>query len=178
MHPKLILFCAYPVTGKTELATYMERELGFARVDWDKIAKESEIYDPSKVPKGYDFRDEAFRRTLTERDQHLSQNKDVVIDSPATDVFSKERLLDTNTRCQKYTIVIEVPKRFHLKLLRKRCPDAIFGLEAVYEIQEGAWWADPIYDKISSEIIRLRNWYFGSLSSMKRKIRRTLENST
>jgi len=177
MPPKLVVFCAHPVTGKTELATYMERELGFARVDWDKLTRESEIHDRSKAHPGCDYIDESWRRTLAERDQFLAQNRNVVIDSPATNISSRDRLLDSSTECKRYTIVIEIPNRFHLKLLKKRCPRTEIDINAVYEIHECSWWGDPQYNRIPSEIIRLRNWYWGSLSSMKKAIKRKLENA-
>ena len=177
MHPKLVVFCAYPVTGKTELAAYLEREFGFARVDWDKLTKESEMREPTKAPQGYNFIEEAFRRTLAERDQFLAQNRDVIIDSPATEISSRQRLFTAALPCDKYTIVIDISERFHLALLRKRCPETSFGLEAVYGIREGSWYADPLHDRTHSKIIRLKNSCLFGLRRMKKRLKNELEKS-
>gem|GEM_PF-4174794 len=185
----------FPGSGKTAIASYLEQELGFARVDWDRHCKESERPGPAPELKqvvtefdegdisctvisyegggGYDYRDEAWKRLLCERDGYLQSGRDVVIDGLVNDFWSRERVYKTRLVAEKALVVVEVGFLRHWRNLKKRCPDELVTWDTVDAVRAAAsdWFSIP-NETSDLKVLRYQNDYFWSLWSIRRDLKK------
>jgi len=173
MTPRLVVLSGYPSSGKTTIARYMQRELGFERVASDDlrlmlfgVAHPELMKDPE-----YNLKEWEILWPLIDRGKAylLTIGRDVVVDSTAA--FNDLRRTLLNTRygnveipAEKYLAIIHVDK----EVLRQRDhPDAIETWNS--------FWNEPESNPIGYEVLSYVNNTPEDREAIQRDLRRRFE---
>ena len=172
--PRLVTFCAHPVTGKTTISRFLQNELGFIRLGWDELEEAASWPEGVKCDEpGYDFRDGAWKQLEFFRDLYLARGIDVVVDSPATDIYSRDRIFKSEHPHDNYVIVLSVSLLSHRRFIRKRLGNGKQLGQALSYATRGEW-DDPSrcdYSVLQScKIIRYRNWWPWDMKIIQRSL--------
>ncbi|MFH1630748.1 MAG: AAA family ATPase [Candidatus Aenigmatarchaeota archaeon] len=148
--PKLIVLTGFPTTGKTSIALFIERYLGFAMLSADEIAKGifghghpfGEGENPRKI----------FETVFRRRDRFLNQRRDVVIDSGATTDDQRKSFFSTPVKTVNYLIWIQAKS----EILEKRLKDRPWVTQGLDELVKEQRWRDP-REKTDYELLIYEN---------------------
>jgi len=176
--PKLVTFAAYPASGKSTLAGYLEEELDFVRLSGDEALR-AEYGGPNWY--GNIARERAwaaFGKLYADRDRALLEGKDVVIDTTGHTERFRQANLGTDSQCERYLVWIRINPHLQMRIIDDRIRDGRWKRGESDPI--GTWekeygWEDPV-EAGDYQLVTYDNIREGDLDDIKEDLRKVLES--